>query len=123
MLELNIAMVVGWIACMFCVGYCLAWVTDTWRTERRKKRTKLNAAPIPVGMSLGNSPEIEHNTTPKIRLGVIEAMNGRILEVATATPIMGHSHYDWKTEMYVVPEGQKLSEAIATLMLMKGLEQ
>jgi hypothetical protein len=48
-------------------------------------------------------------------------MNGRILEIAIATQT--HSHYDWKIEMYLVPEGQKLSEAIATVMLMKGLDQ
>jgi hypothetical protein len=62
-----------------------------------------------------------HSTTPKVRVGVIDAMNGRILEVATATQT--HGHYDWKTDMYVVPEGQKLSEAIATVMLMKGLDK
>jgi len=67
--------------------------------------------------------DVDHNTMPKLRVGVIEAMNGRILEVATATQMHGHNHYEWKTEMYVVPEDQKLSEAIAVVMLMKGLEK
>jgi hypothetical protein len=66
----------------------------------------------------------DHSTTPQMRIGFIDAMNGRILEVATQIPHPGASnHYDWKTEMYVVPEDQKLSEAIATVMLMKGLEK
>jgi hypothetical protein len=64
----------------------------------------------------------DHNTTPQMRIGFIDAMNGRILEINTAIP-NNHNHYDWKTEMYVVPEGQKLSEAIAVVMLMKGLEK
>lgn len=68
--------------------------------------------------------DVDHNTIPKIRIGVVEAINGKILEVATAHMHPGtHQHYDWKTEMYVIPEGQKLSEAISTVMLMKGLEQ
>jgi hypothetical protein len=57
-------------------------------------------------------------------MGVVEAINGRILEVMTAVPHSGMAtHYDWKTELYVIPEDQKLSEAIATVMLMKGLEK
>lgn len=79
------------------------------------------------GIKLG-SPVLlktaDHNTTPQMRIGFIDAMNGRILEVATQVPhpsAMGH--YDWKTEMYVVPEDQKLSEAISTVMLMKGLDR
>jgi hypothetical protein len=66
----------------------------------------------------------DHNTTPQMRVGFIEAMNGRILEVSTQIPHPGMSnHYDWKTEMYIVHEDQKLSEAIAVVMLMKGLEK
>lgn len=68
--------------------------------------------------------DVDHNTIPKIRVGVIEAINGKILEIATAHTHPGpHQHYEWKTEMYVMPEGQKLSEAISTVMLMKGLEK
>jgi hypothetical protein len=121
MLE-TVATLTAWFAFMACVGYYGAWAASKWTEKSREKKKKLKETIIPVGISLGGS-EVDHNTTPKIRLGVIEAMNGRILEVATATPIMGHNHHDWKMEMYVVPEGQKLSEAIATVMLMKGLEQ
>jgi len=67
---------------------------------------------------------LDHNTTPQMRIGFIDAMNGRILEVSTQIPHPGvANHYDWKTEMYVVPEDQKLSEAISTVMLMKGLDR
>lgn len=79
------------------------------------------------GVTLGSaivSRDADHNTLPKIRIGVVEAINGKILEVATAHVHPGpHQHYDWKTEMYVIPEGQKLSEAVSTVMLMKGLEK
>ena len=77
---------------------------------------------LATAKSLIGAHEVDHNTMPKMRIGVIEAMNGRILEVMVAVP-NSHSHYDWKTEMYVVPEEQKLSEAIALVMLMKGLEK
>ena len=67
--------------------------------------------------------DVSHNTTPQIRVGFIDAMNGRILELSTQIPHPNGNHYDWKTEMYIVAEDQKLSEAIATVMLMKGLER
>ncbi len=78
------------------------------------------------GIKLGSPvvlKTVDHSTTPQMRVGFIDALNGRILEVSTQMPHPNGSHYDWKTEMYVVPEGQKLSEAIAVVMLMKGLEK
>lgn len=83
---------------------------------KEKQEEKLVSGPQLVGV------DVAHSTTPRIRVGVIDAMNGRILEVATSTHT-NHGHYDWKTEMYVVPEGQKLSEAMSLIMLMKGLEK
>lgn len=94
-----------------------------FRTLKKSNKDE-ETRPQPNLAQLIGGHDVAHDTTPRIRIGVIQAMNGRILEVATATPIPGpHSHYDWKTEMYVVPEEQKLSEAIALVMLMKGLEK
>jgi hypothetical protein len=119
MLE-NVAL---FFACL-AFGYTAGWAVDKWVTRHRKKRIKVTHNPsIDLGVRLGGTEESKHNAVPKFRLGMVEAINGNIIEISTATLITGHSHYDWKTELYVVPEGQKLSEAIATLMLMKGLEQ
>lgn len=85
------------------------------RKEQIEDGVELKSMVVPQG--------IDHDTTPKVRVGVIQAMNGRVLEVATAVPHPGHhGHYDWKTEMYIVPEDQKLSEALAFVLIMKGLE-
>jgi hypothetical protein len=94
-----------------------SWVEQKKRKVEAPQNEKL-------GVSLGAvvTRDVDHNTMPKIRIGMIEAMNGKVLEVATAIP-NNHGHYDWKTEMYVIPEGQKLSEAVSTVMLMKGLEK
>lgn len=91
------------------------WSKEAWDNARQKKEgVTLSSAII--------SRDVDHNTVPKIRISVIEAMNGKILEVSTTMP-NNHGHFDWKTEMYVIPEGQRLSEAISTVMLMKGLEK
>jgi hypothetical protein len=91
------------------------WSREAWESARQKE----SSYETPV-LAKGT----DHNTTPQMRVGVIDAMNGRILEVSTQIPHPGvANHYDWKTEMYVVPEDQKLSEAISTVMLMKGLDR
>lgn len=90
-------------------------VKEAWENARQEKEV------VTLGSAIVGA-DVAHNTMPKLRVGVIEAINGRILEVATAIP-NNHNHYDWKTEMYVVPENQKLSEAMSLVMLMKGLEK
>jgi hypothetical protein len=91
------------------------WSREAWESARQKE----SSYETPVLLK-----STDHSTTPQMRIGFIDAMNGRILEVATQIPHPGvANHYDWKTEMYVVPEDQKLSEAISTVMLMKGLEK
>jgi hypothetical protein len=94
----------------------------SWVEQKRRKRTPAEVEKEVLMSGATIARDVDHNTVPKIRVGVIGAMNGRILEVATSTP-NNHNHYDWKMEMYVVPEGQMLSEAIAVVMLMKGLEK
>jgi hypothetical protein len=107
------------------VGLSCGVIGSTVHGLVEKKKRKVEAPQDEkLGVSLGAvvTRDVDHNTAPKVRIGVIEAMNGKVLEVATAIP-NNHGHYDWKTEMYVIPEGQKLSEAISTVMLMKGLEK
>jgi hypothetical protein len=119
MLEVNIAMLVGWFVGCFIVGFGGAWLKD--RYKKRKVGTKPEEIAYEAPVLVKGT---DHSTTPQMRIGFIDAMNGRILEVSTQIPHPGVSnHYDWKTEMYVIPEGQKLSEAISTVMLMKGLEK
>jgi Mg/Co/Ni transporter MgtE len=66
------------------------------------------------------APEVlRSDTMPSLRLGIVKAMNGRILEVSSYTP---NKHGpDWTTEMFIVPEDQSLTQALTTLLVMKGL--
>lgn len=56
----------------------------------------------------------------QIRIGLLSAINGRILEVSSYKP---NPHGpDWTTQFYIIEPEQKISDAIATVLLMKGLE-
>lgn len=71
------------------------------------------------------SPETSYvsNALPKIKIGLIEGMNGRVLEVAVPNTNRKNYGEDWVYDFFVVQDGQKISEAIAMVMIMKGLEK
>lgn len=80
--------------------------------------------PTRVGESLVMSRDSDHSTNPEIMVKLIHAANGRLLEVSTKKPhAMAQGHWEWEHEMFIVEEGQTLSQAIAMVMLMKGLEK
>lgn len=56
---------------------------------------------------------------PKIRIGTLDVMNGKLLEVSTYQP-KNHGP-DWKTEYYILEEGRPLAEQIAVVMAMRGM--
>ncbi len=56
---------------------------------------------------------------PKVRIAVMEVMNGKLLEVSS---YQRNNHGpDWKTEYYILEEGTPLAEQIAVVMTMKGM--
>jgi hypothetical protein len=55
---------------------------------------------------------------PVVRINMSNAINGRVLEIATQQ----QRNHDWDVEMYIVTEGESLHDALATLLLTKGLK-
>jgi len=56
-----------------------------------------------------------------VKFGVIQALNGKIIEISTYKP--NHNGPDWTHQCYIVKDGETLAEAMATVIMMKGLEQ
>jgi len=54
-------------------------------------------------------------------LSVSNAMNGKVIQIRTYQPNPRGS--DWKHEFYLVPEGEKLTDAVAILLMAKNLEK
>ncbi len=87
--------------------------------EARKRNQH---APKQTLLETAISSASSRDTQPEIMVKLIPAVNGRLLEVSTkkVSP-HHHGHYDWDHEMFIIEEGQTLSDAIAKAMLMKGL--
>ena len=69
--------------------------------------------------ALATAEEAVAKPSPKIRIGTIEVMNGKLLEVASYKP--SNHGPDWKTEYYILEEGRPLAEQIAVVMTMRGM--
>ena len=54
----------------------------------------------------------------KVRFSMVEAMNGRLIEVST----FKHNPHgpDWTTQLYIMREDESVGDAINTLMVLKG---
>jgi hypothetical protein len=59
------------------------------------------------------------NSDPVVRINLYHALNGKILEIATQHP---NKHHDWGVESYIVVEGEKLTDALAMLLIAKGIK-
>ena len=67
-----------------------------------------------------------HEMKPNYRIGIINTMNGsKVLEVGTYSQQTGKhfAHDEWSYEFFTVEPDQKLSDAIALVLTMKGLEK
>ena len=52
----------------------------------------------------------------KCRIEMLEAVNGRVLEVATRAD----DRDDWDIDLYIVRDDEALADAIATMLVLRG---
>ena len=67
------------------------------------------------------SPDIETAEPNNFNMTVLSAMNGKVIQIRTYQPQQRGP--DWRTEYYVVPEGERLSDAVTMLLMAKNLEK
>ena len=75
---------------------------------------------MPHDAVLARNPN-ELRSDTDVKFGVIQALNGKIIEISTYKP--NHNGPDWTHQCYIVKDEETLAEAMATVITMKGLEQ
>lgn len=68
-----------------------------------------------------SSASVEASNPNDFSLNIMNAMNGKIVQIRTYQP-QKHGP-DWSTEYYLVPEGERLSDAVTVLLMAKNLEK
>lgn len=88
----------------------------SWLFRDTEERVKMRLG-LDVGeTNAGSQPEMPHT-----RFGVLEVMNGKLLEVCS---YKRNPHGpDWTTTYWILNDTQPLAEQIATVMVMKGLSK
>lgn len=64
-------------------------------------------------VSGSGSPTMKHG---KVRIEVLDAVNGRVLEVAHRVD----TDRDWEIDLYIVRDDEALADAIATVLVLRG---
>jgi hypothetical protein len=65
--------------------------------------------------------EVDSSPSDQTGISISNAINGKVLTLRTYQPSK-NNRSDWLTELYIVPEGESLTEAITILLLAKGLK-
>jgi hypothetical protein len=76
-----------------------------------------------VALSMGRT-EVADTSPPEqgAQIYISEAINGRVLTIRTFKPHNPQYGNNWISELYLVPEGESLPDALTMLLLMKGLK-
>lgn len=103
-----------------------------WMTHGQMNVTEPSLKPFAsVTSMIGAKPIMATNVpdsdttgldNPSITLRFIKASNGSVIEV-TSTLMNKHGHYDRTVEVYVVAQGDKLSDTILQILAIKALEK
>ena len=77
----------------------------------------------PPTLRMSEASTVEHAQEAGVQISINSAINGRVLTLRTYQPSKHHVRNDWLTELYIVKDGESLTEALTMLLLMKGVDQ
>jgi hypothetical protein len=58
-----------------------------------------------------------------VQISINEAINGRVLNIRTYRPNNPQYSSNWTSELYVLKEGESLTEALTMLLALKGIDK
>lgn len=70
---------------------------------------------------VARTSEVEVRPDDQVNITINNAINGKVLSIRSYKPSMT-KHSDWINELYVVPEGESLTDAVTFMLITKGLK-
>jgi hypothetical protein len=67
--------------------------------------------------------DVESSQEHGAQIYINEAMNGRVLTIRTFKPINPQYGNNWISELYVLKDGESLTEALTMLLTLKGIDK
>jgi len=75
------------------------------------------------GAALISRTEVESSPEQGAQIYISEAMNGRVLTIRTYKPNNPQYGNNWISELYVLKDGESLTEALTMLLTLKGIDK
>ena len=75
-----------------------------------------------ISLNMNITADVESPPEQGAQIYISEAINGKVLTIRTYKPINPQYGNNWVSELYLVPEGESLPEALTMLLLLKGLK-
>lgn len=88
---------------------------------KRAIRNWLNSDELQKSRAYTDVASPEQPDPSNFNLSVMPAMNGKVIQIRTYQPQTRGP--DWRTEYYLVPEGERLTDAVTVLLMAKNLEK
>jgi hypothetical protein len=88
---------------------------------KRKIRNWLDSDKLQTSRGYAEVAQPEQPDSNNFSLSIMPAMNGKVIQIRTYQ--FQSRGPDWKTEYYVVPDGERLTDAVTILLMAKNLEK
>jgi len=72
---------------------------------------------------LARTNDVESSQEYGAQISINEAINGRVLTIRTYRPNNPQYGNNWTSELYVLKDGESLTEALTMLLMMKGIDK
>jgi len=69
------------------------------------------------------SRDVESSQEHGVQISINEAMNGRVLTIRTYRPNNPQYGNNWISELYVLKDGESLTEVLTMLLTLKGIDK
>jgi hypothetical protein len=72
---------------------------------------------------ISRTNDVEGSPEHGVQISINEAMNGRVLTIRTYRPNNPQYGNNWISELYVLKDGESLTEALTMLLTLKGIDK
>jgi len=72
---------------------------------------------------ISRTADVEASPEHGVQISINEAMNGRVLTIRTYRPNNPQYGNNWISELYVLKDGESLTEALTMLLTLKGIDK
>jgi hypothetical protein len=76
-----------------------------------------------IALNMNRTADVESPPEQGAQIYISEAMNGRVLTIRTYKPINPQYGNNWVSELYVLKDGESLTEALTMLLTLKGIDK